>query len=203
MIKSRKKFSHQNFNVHDFVFTKKTINHIKKGSIGIIKRISYSQITVFFIGKGQIIKIKKETNSIQCLDVEKTGKTYRKKICNICHILKNKKVDFSINQTDAKGRKTTRPSCKECRKKIEGVKLLNTEKKKLDKIAPKKKTIFTCPICEKRTIVGVTAHLVRDHNHKTGKARAWICDSCNTGLGRFKDDINLMKRIIKYLEQYQ
>ena len=86
--------------------------------------------------------------------------------------------------------------------KNDGVKLLITEKRKLDKIAPKRKTIFTCPICEKRTIVGITANLVRDHNHKTGKARAWICDSCNTGLGRFKDDIKLIKKMIKYLEKY-
>lgn len=30
----------------------------------------------------------------------------------------------------------------------------------MDKIAPPKGSIFTCPICEKRSIVGVTANLV-------------------------------------------
>ena len=189
-------------NICDFVIATKQLGSISKGAVGIIKKLlSSSRLTVFFIGQGQIITIKR--NSVQYLDVEKTGKPYKQKICNICHILKDNKKDFDINQTDAKGRKTTRPSCKECRKQIEGVKLLSTEKNKLDKVAPKKKDVFTCPICEKRTIVGVTANLVRDHDHKTGKARAWICDSCNTGLGRFKDDIKFIKKFIKYLKKYQ
>lgn len=64
------------------------------------------------------------------------------------------------------------------------------------------KGIFTCPICQKTTIVEVTANLVKDHDHHTGKGREWICDSCNTGLGRFKDDINLLKRAINYLKKY-
>ena len=184
----------------DFVTAEEKIGTIKRGAVGIIKKISRQEITIFFIGDTKIIKTNK--TRIRFLDIDKTGKPYRKKICNICHILKEDMKDFDINQTDAKGRKTTRPSCKECRKKIDGVKLLAKEKRKLDSIAPKRKTIFTCPICEKRTIVGITANLVRDHDHKTGKARAWICDSCNTGLGRFKDDIKLIKKMIKYLEKY-
>jgi transcription elongation factor Elf1 len=59
---------------------------------------------------------------------------------------------------------------------------------------------FECPICGKRTIAGVTSKVVLDHNHRTGEARGWICDSCNTGIGRFKDDIGLIKRAIKFLE---
>ncbi len=109
-------------------------------------------------------------------------------------------VDFEINQTDAKGRKTTRPSCKSCRVKINGVQLKSEEKKKLDRIKPTH--FFICPICQKGSIPGVTANLVRDHNHYNGKAREWICDSCNTGLGRFKDDKDLLKRAIRYLEKH-
>ena len=36
-----------------------------------------------------------------------------------------------------------------------------------------------------------------------GEARAWICDSCNTGLGRFKDDILMLEKAIAYLKRYQ
>jgi hypothetical protein len=50
--------------------------------------------------------------------------------------------------------------------------------------------------------VGITGNLVKDHDHKTGKAREWICDSCNTGLGRFKDDVKLMQIAIDYLKKY-
>ena len=42
--------------------------------------------------------------------------------------------------------------------------------------------------------------MVLDHDHITGKPRAWICDSCNTGLGRFKDDIATIENAIKYLK---
>ena len=71
-------------------------------------------------------------------------------------------IEFDINQTDAKGRKTTRPSCKVCRVDIDGVPLKPSEKKRLDAISPK--DIFTCPICRKTSIVGITANLVRDHD---------------------------------------
>jgi len=52
------------------------------------------------------------------------------------------------------------------------------------------------------SIAGITANLVKDHNHQTGAGREWICDSCNTGLGRFKDDINLLHKVIQYLQKH-
>jgi len=66
-----------------------------------------------------------------------------------------------------------------------------------------KSTLFICPVCKKPSIPHVTANLVIDHNHNTGNAREWICDSCNTGLGRFKDNIDLLQNVIKYLKKYQ
>ena len=54
---------------------------------------------------------------------------------------------------------------------------------------------------EKITIPGVTSKVVLDHDHNTGKPRAWICDSCNTGLGRFKDRVELLQNAIDYLKK--
>ncbi len=71
----------------------------------------------------------------------------------------------------------------------------------MDMKRPPDETVFVCPICEKRTIVDITVRIVRDH--KTGKGRAWICDSCNTGLGRFKDDIVFFEKIIAYLRRFE
>ena len=38
-----------------------------------------------------------------------------------------------------------------------------------------------------------------DHNHKTGEVRGLLCDDCNYGLGRFKDDPLLLKKAILYI----
>ena len=81
--------------------------------------------------------------------------------------------------------------------------MTTVEKKKIDKLKPEKGSVFECPICMKRTIVGITANLVRDHDHQTGKGREWICNSCNTGLGRFKDNIQFLESVINYLKKYK
>lgn len=176
--------------VNDFVIITEKIKEIEKNSVGFIKEISKNKAKVFFIGKLKEIDI--ELTKVKLLDIEKTGrpkgtsKEYPTKICNVCHILKP--IDeFDINQNSVVG-KTRRPTCKDCRKNIDGVSLKSSEKKRMEAIKPE--TFFLCPICKKASIPGVTANLVIDHDHKTGNAREWICDSCNTGLGRFKDNID-------------
>ena len=49
--------------------------------------------------------------------------------------------------------------------------------------------------------MGVTAHIVADHDHNTGNIRDFICDSCNTGLGRFKNGENYLHNAIEYLKE--
>jgi hypothetical protein len=39
-----------------------------------------------------------------------------------------------------------------------------------------------------------------DHNHKTGKVRSLLCHLCNTGIGVFKENDNLLHRAIAYLK---
>lgn len=41
--------------------------------------------------------------------------------------------------------------------------------------------------------------LIKDHNHKTGDFRGWICISCNNLLGVAKDNPQILKNAIKYL----
>lgn len=39
-----------------------------------------------------------------------------------------------------------------------------------------------------------------DHCHRTGKVRALLCSSCNTGLGSFRDDPATLTAAIQYLK---
>ena len=63
-----------------------------------------------------------------------------------------------------------------------------------------------CVICfkeETKIWRGKTTELCLDHDHKTGKLRQLLCFSCNIGLGAYKDDIQLLKNAISYLERHK
>lgn len=45
------------------------------------------------------------------------------------------------------------------------------------------------------------ARLHMDHDHRTGKARKFLCRDCNHGLGNFKDDPRLLRAAADYLEE--
>jgi hypothetical protein len=43
--------------------------------------------------------------------------------------------------------------------------------------------------------------MVVDHCHSTNKVRGILCDLCNTALGKFHDDVNLLSNAIGYLNK--
>ena len=184
----------------DIVVATRPINGIVINSVGIIKSIFRNSAYVHFVGENK--ELIAPLTYLEVIDVEEIGDGYANKICNICHILKPV-GEFERNQNTGKGRPTTRPSCKICRKDIDGKKMPASERRRMDEMKPTDKTVFVCPLCEKQTIVNVTVRIVPDHDHETGKGRKWICDSCNTGLGRFKDDITFIERIIDYLKAFE
>ena len=62
---------------------------------------------------------------------------------------------------------------------------------------------YKCPICNKKhDVVATKGILVVDHNHATGKVRDLLCHSCNMGLGKFKDDPELLKLAAEYIERH-
>ena len=49
----------------------------------------------------------------------------------------------------------------------------------------------------------VSSNLSIDHCHNTGKIRGLLCHDCNTGIGKLKDDTELMMKAIEYLRKNQ
>jgi len=69
-----------------------------------------------------------------------------------------------------------------------------------------KKQNNKCAICgKKESVIDYRTKKVYalsvDHNHKTGKVRELLCTRCNNLLGRCQDDINLLKKVIRYLKR--
>jgi len=170
---------------------------VEKGDVGVIKSETKTHVSIFFIRIWKQVDLSK--NNFEIIDVRKTGDGFSKKICNICHKLK-KTGEFAKNQNTKDNRSVRRPSCKNCRIQMEGVGVSGADKIKWLKEKPINEP-FECPVCKKRTIAGVTSKVVLEHNHLTGKPGGWICDSCNTGLGRFRDDIGLLKSAIEFIKK--
>jgi len=54
-----------------------------------------------------------------------------------------------------------------------------------------------CAICNSN----LSSKICVDHNHKTGKVRGLLCNTCNMSLGGFEDNEDLLKKAIKYLKE--
>lgn len=63
-----------------------------------------------------------------------------------------------------------------------------------------------CKICGREILLfgeskHRTAHV--DHDHSTGKVRGLLCQECNTGFGKFRDNTEYLANAIKYLKEYR
>jgi hypothetical protein len=107
------------------------------------------------------------------------------KSCRYCNEVKDI-TEFPFFSTSTAGRKNT---CKCCTQKLKKVRA----ELKLQYPPPEP---GLCPICHQFTDVWIL-----DHCHFTDAFRGYICNSCNLGIGRFNDDIELLERAITYLKK--
>ena len=59
-----------------------------------------------------------------------------------------------------------------------------------------------CWICKEHRVAKNKEYMAIDHCHSSGKIRGILCNWCNKALGAFRDDIDLLKNAIEYLEKH-
>lgn len=118
-----------------------------------------------------------------------------KKCCNAESLTWQASNRETVNAIAAKYRKNNAEKVKIARKravvwKTFGI-TLEEYRKKLDP--------GRCEICAKRL---PTAARCLDHDHATGKVRGLLCSGCNSGLGFFRDNPELLLAAVTYLEKH-
>lgn len=137
---------------------------------------------------------------VELLDPCKYAGEGARKICIGCfRLLPISEFPYNQNRKDD-GRKT-RPRCKPCHRRVQGKPLSDKKRERfLERFGPKPGDLWRCPWCRKYSIAYVNVSPVVHHDHDTGEPREIVCDSCNTGTGRFGDDPNNMRYVADRME---
>ncbi len=185
-----------------YVYAKTSIpaNQLQLNDVGIVfeKQGNIDLYKVKFLRLNVVMDI--HGDDIEEFDVRETGDRYKYKVCDRCFKRLDTETYFSNNRIKKDNVITKRPSCKSCRKIKDGKSISASDRALWNLKKPRDYEPFTCPICDKTSIVGITK-IVLDHSHKTGKVRGYLCESCNTGIGRFDDDASLITKAISWLQK--
>lgn len=175
------------------------ITNIEINDVGVILDSNEVANTykVKFLKSGLELDI--DTAYVSKFNIQETGDIFEYKVCDRCFKRLETSKWFENNRHKKDNVITKRPSCRECRKLKNGMSIPAKDKIKWAETKAADFSDFTCPICHKTTIAGITK-IVLDHNHETGKVRGWLCESCNTGIGRFDDNPEIVKRALEWLE---
>jgi hypothetical protein len=187
--------------MNEFVYLNSLIPNINELQLNDVGHITFSNdktLSIFFIRINKELLIPK--NFVTSFEIQNTGDRFDYKVCDRCFKRLNTNVFFENNSLKKDNVITKRPSCKFCRKIKNGKSIPKSIKDHWENKRPKDYTLHRCPICNKTNIVGVSL-IVLDHCHRTGKVRGYLCESCNTGIGRFDDDVNLVQRAKEWLEK--
>jgi hypothetical protein len=112
--------------------------------------------------------------------------TQRFRNCRVCKVEKPiEEMVIAVTSTKKIHYKSVCRPCQSISQKI-------TSRLKLENPYPDEN--YRCPICG-----GDSPKWYLDHDWKTGAFRSWLCNSCNIGLGQFRDDIDLLNKAIAYL----
>jgi hypothetical protein len=182
----------------DYVYLPQSIHELEQNDVGfIVENLPNEMLEVEFLRTQTRHIISR--NSCISFSIYETGDRYTKKVCDRCNKLLDTETQFENNRLKKGDVMTKRPSCRNCRRAKDGVGITAAQRVQWERTRPVNGSIFKCPICKKEVIVGLTK-IVLDHNHSTGEVRGWICESCNTGIGRFDDHPDILRNAIAWLE---
>ena len=111
------------------------------------------------------------------------------KKCSRCR--KTKPIDNYCEDNSSKDR--LHCSCKTCTKFYDYNRKYGISEEEYNLLIIKQNN--KCYICHKENI---ELHL--DHNHKTKRTRALLCNGCNCAIGAFQESIDILQQAIIYLE---
>lgn len=58
-----------------------------------------------------------------------------------------------------------------------------------------------CAVCGQNNSHSKGYLFAVDHDHKTGTVRGLLCHNCNMAIGLLKDDVQIIKSMLQYLEK--
>ena len=169
-----------------------------ENTVGLLHRTDEHWLLVEFVHKQEWWLVDRNEASSVDMSRQFWHESDPDRICNTCLRLLPKS-DFGKDNKRADGTYQTRPACKQCKRAVtKNPKAALTEEEEARR--PQHGHKWQCPVCQHVFIVGVTARVTMDHDHDTGAFRDFICDRCNTGMGRFRNGVDALIHVAEYLE---
>lgn len=133
----------------------------------------------------KICKVCLQSKRLNCFNG--TGKKYLKNTCKSCEAEKNKDRLRTLRSTD---------EYKEYHRDYKLRTRFGITSEQYDQMFSEQNGL--CYLCRKPS----KQTLAVDHSHQTKTIRKLLCFHCNTVLGHIKENKNLLRRMIEYLETY-
>lgn len=129
------------------------------------------------------------------------------KKCNACHVTKDS-VEFCSDKTQPDGLARSCSWCNSARTRNWYNRVGRSKRLLIQRVARYKitnsdlelmlqKQENRCSLCRRQ--FKHRRDYAIDHDHKNNRVRSLLCNSCNSGLGMFRDDVDLLRSAIEYL----